>query len=293
MLALLSASGVAVGTVFFGKAKQRVSAYTVNLLKTIISMALLFAFVYLGKDGAAGGALPDKARIYLLLSGAAGFVFGDMFYFNAYRYLDARVALLIMAASPLLTLLIAFFAFSDMPSPPELAFVAIILSGLSIVLYLSGRQKAEPADKKGFPKGVLFAALGALGQAGGVILSTAAIRAGAENALEAALMRMAAALALYAAMLVLPHMRQALVSDIKERTALGWLFWGAVCGCFIGSTAALASLKYIPAGVSAAVGSVSPVLLLPLARIRGEKLLAGEIAGFLLAVGGIALLALS
>ena len=64
-------------------------------------------------------------------------------------------------------------------------------------------------------------------------------------------------------------------------------------GCAIGTTLTLQSLRYLPVGISAAITSISPVLVLPFtALILKEKIKWVELWGAMICIAGIVVLSL-
>ena len=65
---------------------------------------------------------------------------------------------------------------------------------------------------------------------------------------------------------------------------------GAVAGPFLGVSLSLLAVHRTEAGVASAIMSITPVLLLPIAHLRGDRVTAQAVAGTLLAVAGVAVL---
>lgn len=84
-----------------------------------------------------------------------------------------------------------------------------------------------------------------------------------------------------------PQVRAALA----DRRALAYTATGAFFGPFLGVSLSLFAVQHAPTGVAASLMAISPLLIIPVAMLRGEERVGlGGIAGALLAVGGVALL---
>ncbi len=288
LYALLSAAGSAAGQLLIGTAEKKLSVFTINITKTSIALLCLSLMRWAVAGTALPLGIPKPAWIFLTLSGMIGYVFGDMLYFGSYRYLGVRIAMVVMSASPLITAWLAYLVFGQTMRAMDFAAVVVVVLGVCMVLLGSGRTQV--VGKRKYFRGILFALLGAMGQSGGVIFSMLGMShiAAAGSALIAAQIRLIGALACYLAFFLFSQNRERLAVDIQQRSAMCFLALGAVCGCFIGVTSALESLRYVSAGVSAAICSVSPVMVLPFsAWILHEKIRFVEVAGSLLCVAGV------
>ena len=94
--------------VFFEMAGKKVGSLAVNFIRLIIGFSLLSIFTFFFR----GQILPLDASlhnwIFLGISGLVGFFIGDLFLFQSYLEIGTRVAMLITAASPPITALLAF-----------------------------------------------------------------------------------------------------------------------------------------------------------------------------------------
>src|SRR6185436_18144277 len=139
------------------------------------------------------------------------------------------------------------------------------------------------------PGGLLLGFGGALGQAGGLILSK--IGMGTYNAFAATQIRVLAGLTGYSILFFAlgwwPNVRRGLA----DRKALGLSALGAFFGPFLAVTLALIAIRATVAGVAASIMALTPVLIIPLVvLLRGERVGPGGLAGALVAVSGVALL---
>ena len=85
----------------------------------------------------------------------------------------------------------------------------------------------------------------------------------------------------------------ALGTAVRDRRAMSFTAFGALLGPCIGIALSLYAVSHAKAGVAASLMSLSPILVIPLVLARGERVGWAGVAGAVLAVGGVALLALA
>lgn len=269
-------------------AVRRIGSLTVNLIR------LIFAFGFLCLAGwlFRGVPLPVDATphawIWLTLSGLVGFFIGDLCLFRSYFLIGSRLSTLFMSLVPPLTALMGWLALGETLSPRDLVGMTLTVGGIAWAVL----ERTKPAGERtgGIPPaGIALALGGALGQAGGLILSK--IGMGTYNAFAATQVRVLAGIAcyvlLFSALRWWPNVR----SGVRDRTALGFAALGAFFGPFLAVTLALIAIRNTAAGVAASIMALTPVLIIPLViLLRRERVGVGGIAGAAVAVAGVALL---
>ena len=113
---------------------------------------------------------------WLALSGIVGFVFGDLFLFQAYVIIGARISMLIMALAPPIAAFSGWLILGEMLSPMNWFGMFVTLAGISIVILKREKQDADLTKKRKITtnysfKGILLAFGGAVGQGVGLVLS--------------------------------------------------------------------------------------------------------------------------
>jgi drug/metabolite transporter (DMT)-like permease len=276
-------------------AVRRIGSLTVNLIR------LVFAFGFLCLAGwlFRGQPLPvDATRhawIWLTVSGLVGFTFGDLCLYRAFAVLGSRLSTLLMSLVPPLTALIAWLALDERLTPRDLLGMTLTVGGIAWAV-LERTKPAVPASPEErassghvSPAGIALGFGGALGQAGGLILSK--IGMGSYDAMAATQIRVLAGFAgytfLFFALGWWPNVRRGLA----DRKALGLTALGAFFGPFAAVTLSLIAIRATVAGVAASIMALTPVLIIPLViLLRGERVGIGGLAGAVVAVSGVALL---
>ena len=279
----------------FESAAKRIGSYALNVLRLAVALVIFTALGFIRGEAlplGAGGA----AWFWLSLSGLVGFVFGDIFLFQSYVDIGARTSQAVFAASPLLTALIAFALLGERVSLLGVAGMLIVVAGIALVI-LDGRGRPDGAAAKGMnaarrTRGVVCAFLGALGQAGGLILS----KIGAPNSdpfVGTQIRVIAGLLGFLAVGAIWGRLREITVS-VKDGKAMGSLALGAFFGPFLGVSLGLFAVQRASSGIAATLMGLTPILILfPAVFLKKERVTLQEAVGAIVAVGGSALLFLS
>ena len=286
--ALVTAVCWTFNAIVFEFAGKRVGSMSVSYIR------LYFAFICLTVASffSRGIVLPIDATahswFYLLISGLFGFVLGDMFLFQAFVEIGSRISLLIMSAAPPLTALISFFVMGERISFIGLLGMFLTMVGICIVI-LSRNPDGNKMEFNRPLRGIIYASIGALGQALGLIFSK--IGMGSYNIFAATQIRLVAAFIAYTIIITMqkkwPEIREA----FHNKRAIGEIAVGGILGPFIGVVFSLVALKYTATGIVSSITSVSPVIIIPASIIIfKEEVLPKEIIGAFVSIAGVVLL---
>jgi drug/metabolite transporter (DMT)-like permease len=287
-LAALGTASCWVGSsLAFEAAGRRIGSLPLNLLR------LMIAAVFLGIVGffSRGLFLPldatPHAWLWLSISGLVGFTFGDLCLFRAFVLIGPRLSMLLLSLAPLFTALIGWAVLGETLGARDLAGMGLTVAGVGWAVF--DRQPASLPQRELPLWGVLLGVGGALGQAGGLVLSKLGM--GGYDPFAATQVRVLAGLGGYTVLMTIlgawPRVRAAL----RHRAGLGFTTVGAFFGPFLGVSLSLISVQLIPAGVAASLMATTPVLIIPVAVLaRREHVGIGGVLGALLAVAGVVLL---
>jgi drug/metabolite transporter (DMT)-like permease len=292
-LGQLAALGTAVCWAFsalaFAAAGRRMGVLPLNLIRLVMALGFLVFATW----GLRGLPLPVDASPHawgwLSISGLIGFVFGDLCLFRAYVLIGPRIASLMMSLAPLLTALIGWLVLGETLSGRDALGMVLTVAGIGwAVLERKPPAEGEPL-RRSLRAGLALGFCGALGQAGGLVLSKLGM--GGYDVVAATQVRVIAAIAGYAlltsAVRGWPRMGEAL----RDRRGLGFAAVGAFFGPFLGVSLSLFAVRHTVSGVAASIMSLQPVLIIPLVVIlHRERVGIGGVAGALVAVAGVALL---
>lgn len=278
-----------VGSNLFAAAGRRMGSVVLNRLRITVAAVMLGTALTVTR-GAPWPTWASGHQVALLgLSGLIGFVFGDTWYFRSLVILGPGRAALLASLAPLFTALLAWPLLRETPGPLVLAGMALILGGVGLVLL--DKERREHSHVEGSAAmGVLAGVLGAVGQAGGYVLSKMAMSEGLD-ALSATVIRVTVATAGAWVLAGLAREVRPTLAAMRDRAAAGFMVGGAFFGPFMGVTLSLAALQFIEAGVAASITAFYPVLTAFIAaRFHHERVTLRFLIGALIAAGGVVVL---
>lgn len=279
----------AAGSNFFAAAGRRMGSAVLNRLRITVAAAFLVTTLLI-VHGSPWPTWATAVQVGLLAaSGIIGFVFGDNNYFRSLVILGPGRSALIASLAPVFTALLGARLLDEHLGWRGIAGMALTLAGLAWAL--TGRDRAVDEHTEGSAiVGVLAGVLGALGQAGGYVLSKLALDQGIDP-LSATVVRVVSATACVWIMALLAGRVRHTLVGLRDRDGTLFMIGGAFCGPFLGVTLSLTALRYTQAGVAASITAIFPILTLLLAsRFFGEKLTVRVMAGAVVAVAGVVVL---
>jgi drug/metabolite transporter (DMT)-like permease len=286
LAALATAFCWASSALVFEAAGKRVGSLAVNFIRLVMAFVFLTALETIVR----GQALPIDASAHawawLALSGLVGFCFGDLCLFRAFVMIGPRLSTLVMALAPPLTAIIAWLLLGEVLSRTDVLGMIMTVGGITwAVLDREPDRVAEPWPVRG----VLLGLGGALGQAGGLVLSKHGM--GDYDAFAATQIRVIAGIVgfgvLFSVLRWWPRVRAA----TGNAAAMTYTSMGAFFGPFLGVSLSLVAVKYTEAGVAASIMATTPIVIIPaVVLFKHERVGLGGYAGAILAVAGVVLL---
>ena len=285
----------------FEAAGRRIGSLTVNILRLGVAAGLLAAWGWAARGLAWPADASAHAWRWLALSGLVGFTFGDLCLFRAFVVLGSRLSTLMMSLAPPLAALLGWLVLGEVLSPLDLAGMTLTVGGVAWAVAERQRQRPGPAAMpSGLPPtplepgsrrlaGVALGFGGALGQAGGLVLSKLGM--GGYDPFAATHVRVLAGLAGYVVIFTVIRRWRRVAAAFSERRALGFTAVGAFFGPFLGVSLSLFAVQRIDTGVAASLMALTPVLILPVVALAGrERVGPGGVLGAMVAVAGVVLL---
>ncbi len=308
----------------FEYAAKRIGSLVLNLLRLLAGFLFLGIYCLIARGSFLPLDLPISSWLWLGASGLIGFVVGDLLLFQAFIDIGSRIAMLVYATAPAMTAILGFAALGERITLVGAGGMALTLAGIAVVVLskraASGTEassaarpaaaaSAPPANRPRRLRGIALALGGAAGQAGGLILGkigatasagSGAIAVGAVAAAEpidpfaGTQIRVVAGLIGFAAVILATRSWKGVLAGLKDTKALASLSVGAFFGPFLGVSLSLFAVSSGNAGVASAIMSIVPVLIIaPSALILKERVTLKEILGSIVAVAGVAVLALA
>ena len=142
--------------------------------------------------------------------------------------------------------------------------------------------------------GIVWGLGAAIAQASGAVLSHAILITSALSPLESSLIRLTGGLAItvFLGLFPLPLGKIKLTTNL---VGLSWRLWGVLAiatffGTYLGIWLQQTSLKFAPAGIAQTLLATSPLFVIPMVMLLGEKVSWRALVGVFISIMGISLL---
>jgi drug/metabolite transporter (DMT)-like permease len=289
LAALGTAACWATGSNLFAAAGRRFGPAVLNRLRLTLALVMLGLTLAVLR-GHVWPVWATPAQLgWLAASGLVGYVFGDINYFRSLVALGPSRTQMVSSLAPVFTALLAWPVLGETPGPLALLGMALTLAGILVVL--AEHRRLRPDEGIGLTRaGVIAGTLGAVGQAGGFVLSKFALRTGIDPVSATVVRAAAAVLAVWLLALPAGEVRSSWAALADRRGSL-LMAGGAFLGPYLGVMLALAALQRVEAGVVASIIAFSPVIAIVMAaRFHREPITARILLGALISVAGVVVL---
>ncbi len=271
-------------SIFFEQASKKTNSFAINIIRLVLALVFLSVFCLVVYKRI----LPFNASlhsiIWLSISGLIGFTLGDLFLFEAFVLIGARVSMLIMALAPPLAAIIGFFFFQETMSIKSLFGMILTLTGITFVI-LERNNKTIRINKKQLFIGILLAFGGAVGQALGLNLSKFGMSD--LDPFSSTQIRVIAGIVGFIIAFSFMKVWSKVLISLKNREAMTFASLGAFFGPFLGVSFSLLAIKHTSTGVASTIMALPPVLIIPVAVfILKEKISIKEVFSSFIAVAG-------
>lgn len=262
---------------------QHFSVLSLNLWKGILSCLLLILITQLFLPSVS---INTSAIAWLLLSGAIGIGIGDSCFFQALIKIgDSQSILVAETLAPIFTALLAMVWIAEWLSPMQWLAIAVVLFSVDMVIKVQRNVPMQLFDLSGYA----FAALAALCQAIGAVISRDVLTTYEIDAFNGSLVRLLGGLVIVVAMLLVS--KQSWLPKSANLTRTWFLFTGAtVVGTLVALSLQMVAFSYAKAAVVQTLFATSVIMSLFIARLMGETIARKTIIWSLIALTGVALL---
>ncbi|EGA64612.1 DMT family transporter [Vibrio brasiliensis] len=286
MAAIGAAIAWAVATWIYSQFSHRFSALQLNIVKGVIASAMML--MVLPFEGAVEPSIETQHLIILAVSGVVGIAIGDSAYFASLKRIGANKTLLIESLAPPLSGVLALLALGSVLSVQSWLGVVVTTLAVTFVIFQPSEANSEMSWS-----GVAFGLLASVCQASGVVISHYALVAGDLPPLLGAFIRLT--VGVLAVMVVInlfeANPYKGIKQHLKELTpgALLWLIGAIFVGTFLALWLQQVALKHANPAIAQTLIATSPLFILIIYLIKGQRVSAKSALGTLVAVGGISL----
>lgn len=286
--ALLTAMCWVGSSVSFEYAGKKVGSLVLNLMRLVVSLVLITVLNFFITSGFQNLTITPEAFRALMLSGLIGLVLGDLFLFQAYIEIGARISLLIMALAPPITALFSYFLLDEVLGFGQILGMLVTVLGIAIVILGKEKGKKKLVVRHSV-KGILYAFLGALGQAGGLILSKVGVKD--LNPFVATEIRIFSGILGFIFIITFFKSWPGFFQTFKLKSVMAGITVGSLFGPVVGVSLSLMAVKYTSTAIASTLMAITPILIIPVSVIfLKEKVKANEILGALVGVLGVAII---
>lgn len=258
-----------VGTFAFTHASREANPSSVNRVRLLYALIVLSILVMVFLQKTPWGlfeSLVWQQYFWFGLSGFVGLTLGDFFTFNAYKILGGRRTSLFSCFAPGAALLAGYFVLQENINTIGILGIGLSIFGILLLVASRKEQQHVAAEGKGdFVKGIVFAALGAIGQGVGLVLAKKGFSFSEPgfNPMYATWIRMlAAVICVYA----IGVFKVNIWSEFKGITFSGKkirpILIGTLFGPVIGVSFSLLAASKLPASVAQTIFSLLPASVL-------------------------------
>ncbi len=257
----------------YGSRAQGPAAVNEFRLLAALPVLLLLCAIATGQPWPQG--LGSERLVRLVVSGIVGLAIGDLGYFYALTWIGPRLSSVVQSSWPAIAALMAYCWCGE--AMGRLAALGLFLTTLGVVLALLRAREGSAwrADLTARQRllGIGGALVAAVGQAGGMILSRGAMQPGPDlpeglGSLPASVVRLGAGTAFVFALLLVRRRPMSFPRLFGDRKALRHVLLGTVFGPVVGILLSMvAARNSAQAGVGAALMSLTPLFMLPVAAL--------------------------
>ncbi|MCW8961938.1 MAG: DMT family transporter [Ignavibacteriaceae bacterium] len=271
----------------FTNVSRRIGAIQVNIDRMVLASVMLISIV--GVFGVSLTLSSDQIS-NLVISGILGLVLGDSFLFKSFQLIGARLGIIIMAAVPVLSTILAFFFLNEIISLLGMFGMLLTIVGILIVVL---ERKVPQENKITISKiGIFYGFLGALGQASGLIFAKFAFQGGELNGFAASFIRLfSASIIILPLAAIFRKYKNPFGIYPKDSYSTKVILIGTIFGPVLGITGSLIAIEYAKVGIASTLMATMPIIMLPISRFYfKEKLDWKAIIGAFVAVIGTAII---
>ncbi len=281
----------ACATWIYGQFGHRFSAMQLNIIKGFVASVMMLIVMPLIP-------MPEfelSANHFwiLAISGIIGIAIGDSAYFAALKRIGANKTLLLESLAPPLSGVLALMFLGAALTLQSWLGVVITTLAVTFVVFQPSNSVSDDSTNQAQWIGIGYGLVASVCQASGVVIFHYALVSGDIPPLLGALIRLT--IGVLAVMMIIPFVERKPYSSIKrdlwDMTKLDklWLLSAIFVGTFLALWLQQIALKNANPAIAQTLIATSPVFILVIYALKGEKVSKQSLIGTLAAVGGISL----
>lgn len=245
-------------SLFFEYAGRRIGSLALNFIRLLYALILL-GIVLLFTQGNFFASTSLEGWSLMVFSGLFGFIIGDFFLFQAFIDIGGRLSLLIFSATPIFGAIIDYFIFGETLHALSMLGILITLLGIALAVFARGQS---PTKNVHLTRGILFALIGAFGQAGGLVFSKLGLTQGL-NSFEVTQMRILVGLIGFALIIVFSRKTGQVIQSYRNLKASLAVFLGSIAGPVLGVWSSIYAMEFAPIGITSTISQLNTIFIIP------------------------------
>lgn len=276
LIAILSASSWAMGTIIFDKIGKIMPAEGITFFKSAMSVLLMAALMLVF-----GFEIPTgKQLLFLALSGLIGISVGDTLFFRSLQHLGVKMQVLYFILGQVLTVFLSYLFLGEILTLLQYIGTLVVIAGVLLVIF--DKQDNRPNKLRGIIEGLIAMICYSIS----IILIKSVLDD--VSAVTATFYRM-----LFSAVFVLigglfSKKMKVWVEPLKQRNTLALFTVNAVIVTYGGFLMSVLALKYIDVSVASILSTTEPLFALLFAfLINKDKPTRKELIGAAITFVGV------
>lgn len=301
ILSLLVAVSWTFSAWFADKASRRIGSMETNVIRLVLATLMLSALLWITVGRPYPVFANGKAWLWLGLSAAVGYVFGDYCLFNSYLVIGPRLGQLMMTIAPPMAAIAGWIMLGESMSWKSILAMAVTLCGIGMSILSRGEKHHFKLD---IPlKGIILGIGAGTGQGVGLVLSkigmehyALAVPSDAPAAMQAmlpfasTLIRAIIGAIGFFILLNISKGMASLKAAVKDPIGMRDATLLTVFGPALGVSLSLMAVRYANAGIASTLMALAPVIIIvPDVLINKHKIKLKEIIGVLVSITGVAM----
>jgi len=292
LAALLTSACFSLSSTLFTFATRKFGAMVINRTRLVFAAVFLMVIHLILYRRLLPLDAEPRRWFWLGISGIVGLVMGDIFLFQAYARIGARLSMLMMSLAPVIASIVAWLFLGEALKTLEIFGILVTVGGITWVV-LEKNAKVGEAPGHRYLRGILLGLGAATGQALGLILSKKGLDGGFP-AISANAIRMVTAAT---TMWILTFFQGQAKATIQQLTGSPRFVWFILGGMFfgpvLGVSLSLFSVQNVDVGIASTLMALPPIFLLPIGYVVfKERFGWGAVMGTILAIAGVSLILL-